>query len=470
MCLTQGGYDVTGDEYFYLVAGSYPSWGYADQPWLVATLAHAADIIDPGNLALLRFPMVIAVAVGIYMCALLSREFGGGPRVQLLAACAFAISPYALSHSRALTTDAVDMAMWSTVIWLLVRWVKEDSDRLWIAIAGATVLALQGKYLIPTFWGLTVIAIAVAGPRRFFTRPIVYAAGAISIVSMIPSLLWQARNGWPQLIEGPAIWSDISEFGGRLIFVPSVIGSLGLVGTVLFGAGLWFLLRKASGYRFLGVVVVLLLALVWVAMLRRNYLGGVFPLALAAGAVGLGEIGWCQGRIWRVQWAAIIASIVVLMPAFVPVGPQWMGGATRYLIPSHRHDWNLLAEAVGRTVNEVPDTERERTIVIAGDYWRSSVLERLGPAYSLPPVYGTMQGAWYLRRPPDGTRTIVYVDTPPPILIANCGSLRHARTVIDDNISPLANEQRETRISICSGLNIPIDTLWDNMKNTTLPN
>ncbi len=469
ICATQNGYELAGDEYFFLVAGKHLSWGYADQPPLVAALACLTDALAPGSRVLLRLPMVVAVCVGVLMCAVLAREFGGGRATQLLAAGAFAVSPYALTHSRWVTTDAIDMALWTTVIWLLMRWTRTRDDRLWWAVGGLTALALQGKYLIGVFWAVTAIAILMVGPRELFRRPMVLVAALLAALSTVPSLAWQAQHGWPQLQEGPAIWSDVAALGGRVIFVPSVVASLGIIGTVLFCWGTWWLLRYGGSNRFLGVVIVALVVLVWVLELRRNYLGGIYPLGIAVGAVHVGSAS--RYRWWRLgtTWTAIAVSAVVLVPALVPVGSGWLGGVTRYVLPDHRNDWNGLASAVAAAVDEVPEPDRGGTVIVAGDYWRSSVLDRLRPAYSLPPVYGDMQGSWFFGPPPARTSTIVYVDALPDALQRQCGSVVLSRRFVDKRTSPFSIEPSVTPIYICSGIDAPIIRLWPELRHTVLP-
>jgi hypothetical protein len=467
--VTQVGFELAGDEYFFLVAGEHLSWGYADQPPLVAALARAADLLAPGSRAVLRLPMVMSVCVAAFICAVISREFGGGRRAQILSGAVFMVSPYALVHSRWVTTDAIDMACWATVFWLLIRWVRTRNDATWWAVAAVTGLALQGKYLIGVLWLLIAGVLVAIGPRDVFRRPMVAVAAAVTALSTIPSLMWQAQHGWPQAEEGPAILENVVAAGGRVTFVPSVVAALGVVGSVLFCIGTWWLVRHGGECRFLGVVIVALILVVWIGQLRPNYLGGLYPLGISVGAVRaerfLGDRRWP----WRTAWAATACWTLVVLPALIPVGHQWLGGVNRHLLPDRRNDWSGLAAAVSSVAREVPEADQGGTVVIAGDYWRSSVLHRLRPAYGLPPVYGDMQGSWFFGPPPATTTTVVYVNTVPEALRRRCGSLTLVRWHSDSRVSAIYPNQDRVPISVCRGIDRPIPQIWPELRHTRLP-
>src|SRR5689334_22264230 len=79
------------DEFYYVITGRHPAWGYVDQPPLTPLLARwAAEL--PGGVLPLRV-LAIACQVGcILLGAKLAAEFGGRARAQAIAAGAVAAS------------------------------------------------------------------------------------------------------------------------------------------------------------------------------------------------------------------------------------------------------------------------------------------------------------------------------------------------------------------------------------------
>ncbi|WP_308282844.1 glycosyltransferase family 39 protein [Pseudonocardia nigra] len=130
-----GRYGYFGDELYFIAAGNHLDWGYADQPPLVPLIALAMDAIAHGSVAALRVPATLATMAGVVLTALLTREFGGGRRAQLVAAGAFAVSPTFLATGHLLATSTLDPPLWIALTWLLVRWVRTRADGALLARA-----------------------------------------------------------------------------------------------------------------------------------------------------------------------------------------------------------------------------------------------------------------------------------------------------------------------------------------------
>lgn len=107
-----GRYGYFGDELYFLAAGHYPAWGYADQPPLLPLIAVAMDAMGPGSVAVLRIPSTLATMAAVVLTALLVREFGGGRRAQLIAVGAVAVSPTFLANGHLLATSTLDPVLW----------------------------------------------------------------------------------------------------------------------------------------------------------------------------------------------------------------------------------------------------------------------------------------------------------------------------------------------------------------------
>jgi hypothetical protein len=164
-----------------------------------------------------------------------------------------------------------------------------------------TAIALYTKFLIGGFWLAAGVAVLVCGPRELLRRPGLWLGAAIAAVALVPTLLWQATHGWPQLGFGAAVSAEVDgTWGGRVTFVPGALFVAGLpVGVVLLCYGLWRLFRSRE-LRFLGWTVVLLTVVFLAVNGRFYYLAGMYPVCWAMAAVALerGE----PARWWR--WIA----------------------------------------------------------------------------------------------------------------------------------------------------------------------
>ena len=80
------------------------------------------------------------------LVARLASELGGHRRAVITAALLTAISPVALAFGHILSTNALDMPLWTAAVLILVRIEKTSNPRLWLAFGTVAGVALMHKY------------------------------------------------------------------------------------------------------------------------------------------------------------------------------------------------------------------------------------------------------------------------------------------------------------------------------------
>ncbi|MEJ2869925.1 glycosyltransferase family 39 protein [Actinomycetospora sp. OC33-EN08] len=409
-------YGLFGDEYYFLSAGARPSAGYADQPPMLPLLAALLDHLAPGDLFVLRLPATLLTAAGTVLAALIAAELGGGRRAQVLATAATAISPYLLETGHLLATSTVDPFCWAVVLWLLVRWIRLDragtpDDRLLLWLGLVVAVALFDKVLIPVLLVSVAVGVWIAGPRRLFGRPLLWIGLAAAAATTVPTLIWQAQHGWPQLRMGSVVAGESSLFGDRWQFLPRALYYAGLApGAVLVVVGGWALLRYAPfrPWRALGWAALLVTALLLAAGGRPYYLSGLYALLLAAGAVAACALPAERGRWWRwtLRPTVVVVSAVLTLLWVLPVGPSSWRAAHEFATMG-QVGWGDLAAGVARQYRAVPPG----TAVVAYSYWYASALEREGPAHGLSaPVHSPHRGFGYFEVPPGSVDALLVGD------------------------------------------------------------
>ncbi|GLZ54895.1 glycosyltransferase family 39 protein [Actinomycetospora sp. NBRC 106378] len=410
-------YGWFGDEYYFLSAGARPSTGYADQPPLLPLLAALLDHLAPGNLVVLRLPATVLTAVGTVVAALLAREFGGGRRAQVLATAVTAISPYLLATGHLLATSTVDPVCWATALWLLARWLRQErdgaaDDRLLLGLGLVVAVALFDKVLIVVLLGALVVGVAVSGPRRLFGRPSLWAGTGLAAASTVPTLVWQARHGWPQLHMGSVVAGESSLFGDRWQFLPRALYYAGLApGAVLVLLGAWALLRHPplAPWRSFGWASLTVTAVLLAAGGRPYYLSGLYAVLIAAGAVAFCALPRSRRRVWwrwAVHPAAVVVSAVLTVLWVLPFGPASWRAPTEFETMG-QVGWPEFAAGVARQWHALPPG----TVVVAYSYWYAAALEHEGPRFGLPtPVYSTHRGFGYFDVPPGSADALLVGD------------------------------------------------------------
>ncbi|MFE3187991.1 ArnT family glycosyltransferase [Nocardia sp. NPDC059240] len=414
LCLRAGRYGYFGDELYFLAAGRRLAVGYADQGPLVPVAARVADWIAPESLVVLRIPAIGCAVATVWLCAALAREFGGDHGAQRLAALAYATSPFLITSAATLSTFAVDATLSAALLWMLVRWTRTHDDRLILGAAAVAGVDLQVKLLLPVLGAGIGLGVLAFGPRTLLRRPMLWAALAAVGLTVLPSLVWQARHGWPQLAMGTVIAAEERAASGGVGGLPIQLGLLlGLLGCPVAAAGLWALFRSPllRTSRFAAVAVSVQACFVVLTGSRPYYLADVFPVLFAAGA------WWWTDRTHR-AWLtvagagsiAIALAVVLVLP--LPASSLREPADTPHAISTRMRlfgpgDWGELVAAVQRSAQESNPRASPITAVIAQNYWQAAALDRAGTA--VPPVYSANRGFAYFGTPPEPTNTVLYV-------------------------------------------------------------
>ena len=425
--VTSAWYGYFGDEYYFLAAGARPSLGYADQPPLLPLLARALDALAPGSLVVLRLPATLLTAGTVVVAAATAAELGGRRRAQLLAAAATAVCPYLLSTGHLLATSTVDPFLWALLLLLVVRWIRREDgaaeeggaggghDRLLLGAGVVVAVALADKVLIPVLLGGLAVGVAIAGPRRMLRRPMLWAGLALAALATVPTALWQAAHGWPQLRMGAVVSGEGGLFGDRWQFLPRAVYYAGLgSGAVLLLVGAWALVRLEAlrRWRCVGIAALAVTVVLLAAGGRPYYLSGLSVVWFAAGGVAV-EAGVLRSRWrWTVTPAAFAVTAIVTAVYVLPLGPAAWRAPVDFEVMG-QVGWGGFTAAVAERYASLPPDERARTAVVTFSYWYASGLEREGRRRGLPAtIYSTHRGFGYFD-PPPGSATALLVGAPP---------------------------------------------------------
>ncbi|MCS7478096.1 glycosyltransferase family 39 protein [Umezawaea endophytica] len=467
-----GGYGYHGDELYFLAAGRHLAWGYPDQPPLTPLLARLMDLIAPDSLVVLRVPAAVAAGLTVLFVSLTTREMGGRPRAQLIAASAAAVSGLVLVPGHMLHTTTIDICLSAALVWLVVRVLRTGDQRL-LLVAGAVLgLGLLNKYQIAAVAVALVVGLAVVGPRGLLRSPWFLGGVVLALALWAPNLWWQAQNGWPQI----AMANLLSERGGngaRLSFVP-----LQLVYVSPFLAPLWIAglvrLVRTPAFRFLGVAYLLLAAAFIAAGGSALYLFGAYSALLAAG--GLVVDGWLdRGATGRRVTAGVLlgASAAFVAPLALPLVPLdklstipvvQLNGLT-----SEQFGWPELTDTVTGVYRALPAAEREHAVVLTENFGEAAALERYATDGGLPAVYSGYRGYADWGPPPETATTVVIVGPakrtePPAWAVRACrGGVRQVATT--DNAHGVRNKEQGGRVWVCTGLGESWASLWPGIRH-----
>ena len=322
--------------------------------------------------------------------------------------------PFCLAGGAVMQYVSFDYLCWVLAAYFVVRLLRSDDPRWWLAIGAALGLGMMTKYTMGFFTLGIVAGLLLTGARRYLKCKWLWMGVAVSIVIFLPNLIWQAQHHFISLDFLKEIHERDIKWGRTQGFLPQQLQLVQLA-LPLAGAGLYFYLFAAAGRRFrmLAWMYVVPLVLFVAAKGRFYYLAGAYPMLYAAGAVW-GEqrlqslrSGWAR-TIRSLAWAALVVDVCVTAALFLPVAPihsAW--GRAAFKVQGDYGEelgWPELTGEVARIRDSLPEADRGRVGVLAANYGEAGALALYGPQYRLPRPISGINSFWakgYGNPPPE---------------------------------------------------------------------
>ena len=403
-----GNYGYFRDELYYIVSGQHLQLGYVDFPPLIAYLAALLGYVAGDSLVAIHIVPAIAGAALVFVAGMIAREIGGGRLAQVLAAGAAAITAQ-MAFASIFSMDILDALWWTLGSYLLIRIIRRDRPRLWLAFGVVAGVGMMTKLTIVFFLLAVVAGLLLTSSRSQFRTKWFWGGALISFLFVLPYIYWNATTGFPTvdfyLHHGGLNGSGPVSFALLQILIVNPVNIPLLI------LGLYFYLRSPLGrpYRFLGLTAVILF-IVFLAINGKPYFyEGMFPAVLVGGALLVEKKVGSGGR-WRlVLPTALVLAIVVggvaMAPVEMPVlAPSTFVGTYGFLsgvangaaaqgsvgqFPQYlgdRFGWDTMTASVASVYDGLSPQQKAQACIFAYNYGEASALTFLGKGYGLPPV------------------------------------------------------------------------------------
>jgi 4-amino-4-deoxy-L-arabinose transferase-like glycosyltransferase len=417
--LANGQYGFHRDELMTVDNARHLAWGYVEYPPLTALVGRVELELFGTSLRGFRFFPALAAGLVLVLTGLSARELGGKRRALLVAAVAATISGTLLFDGSFLSYEIFDYLSWVVVAYLVIRLLKSDDPRWWVAIGAAIGVGMMTKFTMGFLVAGVVAGVVLTPARRYLRSPWLWCGAAVAVLVWLPNLMWQVQHHFVTLEFVKSIHARDVRWGRANGFLLDQFWSCNNPVTLpLWAGGLWYLFSTpaARRYRMVGWMYVVPLVAYLATKGRGYYLAPAYPMLLAAGAVW-GE-QWVsllsapsaltvKRTTWRtLAWAGLIAAAVTIPLA--PVNSTWwrvadsMNGNF-----NHEIGYREMVATVAKVRDTLPVKQRARLGIFAGDVGEAGAINLYGPAYGLPQAISWMNSYW-LRG---------YGDPPPETLI-----------------------------------------------------
>jgi hypothetical protein len=355
--------------------------------------------------------------------------------------------------------------VWVAALLFAVKALLRDRPRWWLAVGAVAGIGLYNKHLIVLLLVSLGAALLAVGPRRALSSKWLWAGAAVALVIGSPNLVYQARNGWPQLEMASAI-AETDGMENRILLLPFQFLLLGLFLVPVWFIGIRDLVRKPAWrpVRALAVAYPILLAITLATGGQFYYPIGLLIALYAAGCVPVAAWAatWSRRRL-LVGGVALNSAISALVA--LPLLPVGVVGSTP--IPAMNSSvpdgvgWQAYTDQVEAVVASLPPEAAANAAIITANYGEAGALLRYGQG--LPTVYSGHNELHEYGPPPADTATVVTVGLELDDVRPYFDSCVRAAEL--DHGLGVENEEQGRAVAVCRGPVIAWNLMWQDFQH-----
>lgn len=474
--LLNGQYGFHRDELDFIMNARHLDWGYVSYPPLTPFFARLGLELFGESLRGLRVLPAIAQGIAMILAGLMARDMGGKRNAQMIAAFAVFIAPMSLMGGTLIMYFAFDYLWWVLVAFFMVRLLTTDDARYWLGIGAGIGFGMLTKYTI-AFWvaGL-IVAVLVTSARKYLLSKWLYLGAGLALLIYLPNLIWQIQHDFISLKYLASIhardivWGRADDFLPNQLYETTNPFSLPLwtvgLGVCLFGAPM-------KRYRPLGWMFIVTFVLFLLNKGRSYYTGPAYVMLLAAGAVWfeswLGtraekarQLG--LGLLWGTQVIGSLIAIVLIKPIAPINSPLWDVTSSVNEEVTEMIGWQELTGQVSKLFQSIPEAEKPRTVILAGNYGEAGAFDLYGDEYALPPVISGTNSLWYRGFGEPEPETVIVVGFESSYASAFFKSCKFSGTVSNEYGVRNEETRHHTSLFVCRGPRQPWKDMWQKMQ------
>ena len=472
------------DELYYVACSRHLAWGYVDHPPFSIGLLAAWRFLFGDALAVMRIAPALAHALTVLVVGRIAQDLGGGRFALALACLTAVLAPGLLGTSGVYSMNALDMLLWTLAVWALVRALEGGQPVAWMALGLVLGLGLLDKISVLWLGAGFFVGLLATRRRRWLATPWPWLAGVLALAVFTPHLAWQIEQGWPtiEFMRNATLHKMVRtspvEFLGTQLFM------LGPMGAVTGFAGLaWCLFgRRGREWRVLAIAwFVVLVILLASPAARASYLIASYGLLFATGGVALERLSHRPARRWTRPVLIVLVVLLQLplvpfalpvlpVPDFIayaralgarPVGEERTRPAELPQMYADMFGWEEMADRVGRVYRGLPEAERAKCGVMAGNYGEAGALDLFGAKYGLPPALSGHNNYWLWGPRGYTGEVMIVLGVHRADLERGYASVTLADSVRCEHCMPY---ERDLPVWICRGLRDPVREAWARVK------
>ncbi|MEO1258837.1 MAG: glycosyltransferase family 39 protein [Bacteroidota bacterium] len=284
--LTNTHYGFHRDELLYLALGRQPDWGFWSNPPLIGFISFVNQSVFGDGLFATRLVPALFGSALLFLICLMAHDLGGKKHAQILAGVAGFTSIAYLRSSHMFMPVIIDIFFWALASWAIIRYLKSKENK-WLLWLGVILgVGFLNKYSVLFLIVAVILSFLITKHRLVFLKKHIWIAAGISLLIVLPNLIWQWQNDFPVINHIQELSRSqlstvnpihflfdqvLMHFWGSLIWIPGLI--------------LLLIKKEHNEFRPVGWIYLFTLFLFLLMNGKHYYTLGAYPMLMAAGGV-----------------------------------------------------------------------------------------------------------------------------------------------------------------------------------------
>lgn len=401
-------YELHRDEYLYLAEGNHVDWGFLEVPPMLSFMAWMINGLGASTFWVKFWPALIGSCTFILVGRIIL-SLGGKAFAIILAFLPFIFTGY-IRLFYYFHPNFLDVFFWTLNAYALIRFIQTQKNA-WLYVFGISIgLGMLSKYSV-AFYTISLLAgLLLTQQRKIFLNKHLYFAAAISLLIILPNIIWQYQHNFPIIAHMDELKEEQLQFIAPSEFLIDQVMML-LPCVFIWLAGLIFtaFAAEAKPYRMIAVTYLCVIGLLTYMNGKSYYALGAYPVLFAFGAYYLEKLTIAKATFLRYVFIGIpVALGSLIMPLLLPVfKPQQLADWYRskeintigsfkwedqkyHPLPQDFADmigWKELAERTAAVYKSLPDSQRQKTMIYCRGYFTAGALNYHAKELGLPEVY-----------------------------------------------------------------------------------
>jgi len=306
-------YDLQRDEFLHLDQANHLAWGYLSVPPVTSWISYIIQLLGNSVFWIKFFPALFG-ALTIYLVWKTIEELKGNLFALILGASCITFSVL-FRLNMLYQPNSLDVLCWTIMFYLIIKYLNTNQAKwiYWIAITFA--IGFLNKYNIIFLILGIVPAILLTPERKILLDKHLYFAAILSLILIIPNLIWQFDNDFPVIHHMEVLTNTQLVNVNRWNFIKSQF--LFFPGTfIVFIFGFYALLRfqEFKKYRLFLWSFFIIIGIFLFLKAKDYYALGLYPIYFAFGSVYISKL--LENKLDKYLKPALIILVGIL---YIPV-------------------------------------------------------------------------------------------------------------------------------------------------------